>query len=104
MRTEKEIHAIAKKYIAKKSEESGIDLIFNKYEMEEFDFGIVFYYTSKLWNETGDFKYAIAGNGPFIIEYKTGDIYQFGTALDLKENIKEYKRRFLLPVPKEYFK
>jgi len=64
----------------------------------------VFYYTSKLWKGTKEYKYSIIGNGPFFIEYKTGDIYQFGTALDLKENIKEYKKGFLLAITKGYFK
>lgn len=103
MKTEQELFGLAEKYIAKKSERAGIEFIFSRYEMEDFDFGIVFYFTSKLWHETGDFKYAIAGNGPFLIEYKTGDIYQLSSGLDLKDGIIEYKAGILSAVPEEYF-
>ncbi len=34
----------------------------------ELDFGWLFFYTSKLFRETGDFQYALAGNGPSIVD------------------------------------
>ena len=37
-------------------------------------------YTSKLWFETGDMKYAIVGNAPIIVNKKSGEMIETGTA------------------------
>jgi hypothetical protein len=54
--------------------------------------GWVFFYTSKLWNETHDFQYAIAGNAPILIERATGKLHDLGTALSVENYIAAYER------------
>ncbi len=54
------------------------------------------YKDSTDYRETGDFKYMLAGNGPFLIEKEGGRIYQFGTAYRPEKFIEEYERNSAL--------
>ena len=54
--------------------------------------GWVFFYTSRLWNETGDFKYALAGNAPLLLERETGRLLVLGTALPVENYIAAYEQ------------
>lgn len=40
----------------------------------EKSWGWVFFYTSRKWHETGEFKYAVAGNAPILVEREGGRI------------------------------
>ncbi len=51
----------------------------------------VFFYTSKLWYETNDMNYAIAGNAPIIVNKITGQLRVTGTAYGIEKYIKEYE-------------
>jgi hypothetical protein len=54
--------------------------------------GWVFFYTSRLWRETGDLKYAIAGNAPFLVERETGRILPLGTAYSPEKYLEAYEQ------------
>ena len=58
----------------------------------EKPWGWVFFYTSKQFHETGDFRFALAGNAPYIVERETGRLIETGTALSLDEYIANYER------------
>jgi hypothetical protein len=58
----------------------------------ERPWGWVFFYTSKLWRETQEFRYAIAGNAPLLIERSTGKVHELGTALSVENYIAAYER------------
>ena len=58
----------------------------------EKPWGWVFFYTSKQFHETGDSRFALAGNAPHIVERETGRLIQTGTALPLDEYIANYER------------
>jgi hypothetical protein len=51
----------------------------------------IFIYTSKLWYETGDNKYAIAGNAPIIVDKETGKHTSYSTAYNMEAIIKKYE-------------
>ena len=55
----------------------------------EESFGWVFFYQSKKYLETGDFRHALAGNAPLIIT-RTGELHVTGTA----EPLERYLERF----------
>ena len=57
----------------------------------ERDFGWIFFYDSKNHVETGDLRYAIAGNSPILVERKTGFIYETGTAKPVDHYIHLYE-------------
>jgi len=67
-------------------------IILDEHTVEK-DYGWVFYWTSRPWHETGDFQYAIAGNGPILISRADGALYQCGSAAPLEERIQEQEQR-----------
>jgi len=58
----------------------------------ELDFGWVFFYTSKLFHETGDFRYALAGNAPLLVDRRDGALRPTGTAQPIEHYIERYRR------------
>ncbi len=59
----------------------------------ERKFGWVFFYDSKRHRETGDFKFAVAGNAPYIVNRFDGSVVPTGTAHDAEHYIAEYERQ-----------
>lgn len=55
------------------------------------DFGWVFFYNSKKYLETGNFRDMLAGNAPLIIDKKTGQLTETGTAYNIDYYITKYK-------------
>jgi hypothetical protein len=51
----------------------------------------IFCYTSKLWYETRDDKYLIAGNAPIIVDKQTGKMTSFSTAYGIDSIIEMYE-------------
>lgn len=54
--------------------------------------GWVFFFNSKTFIEMGDPKYALAGNGPLLVNKNTGDIVQLGTAYPVNDYIDHYEK------------
>ena len=57
----------------------------------EEDFGWVIFYDSRSHNETGMFRFAIAGNAPLIVERDTGRILETGTAYPIERYLISYR-------------
>jgi hypothetical protein len=66
-------------------------MIFDEHTIEK-PYGWIFFYTSRLWFETGDIRYAVAGNAPFLVDRETGAIHVFGTARRTEAYIAQYER------------
>jgi Immunity protein 35 len=58
----------------------------------EKPWGWVFFHTSRKWLETKDFRYALAGNAPTLVERSTGKLLSTGTALSIESYIENYER------------
>lgn len=58
----------------------------------EKSWGWVFFYTSRRYHETGDFRYALAGNAPYLVERATGRLHATGTAYPTADYIANYER------------
>jgi hypothetical protein len=58
----------------------------------ERPWGWAFFYTSRLWRETGDLRHAIAGNAPLLIERQTGKLHVTGTAHPIEHYIAAFER------------
>ncbi|HRH41948.1 MAG TPA: YrhB domain-containing protein [Pyrinomonadaceae bacterium] len=59
----------------------------------EKDFGWVFFYHSRKYIETEDFKYYILGNAPIIVNKFDGSLNYTGTAYETDYYIKEYEKK-----------
>ena len=91
MLTDKEMEAIAKKYIDTEAEETNLDLVlFLKHTIKK-PYGNVYRYNSKKFIEEKDYDYALIGNGPFLVENSMGKIVQFGTGKTLEYFLTEYE-------------
>jgi len=55
------------------------------------EFGSVFFYTSKLHMETGDFSHALAGNAPLIVDKDAGTVHETGTAHPIEHYMNQYR-------------
>jgi hypothetical protein len=58
----------------------------------ERDWGWVFFYSSARYLRTNDFRYALAGNAPFIVNRHTGEVRTTGTAAPIESYIEDYER------------
>src|ERR1700733_1541778 len=54
-------------------------VVLDEHTMER-TWGWVFFYNSKSYLETRDFRYALAGNAPYIVNRQTGELRVTGTA------------------------
>ncbi|WP_020405488.1 YrhB domain-containing protein [Hahella ganghwensis] len=60
-------------------------------ETIERSWGWVFFYQSKAYIETGDFREMLGGNAPIIVNRDSGELIHTGTAYDIEHYIKEYE-------------
>ena len=66
-------------------------IIFDEHTLET-DIGWVFFWNSRQYIEQGDYRYALAGNGPFLVDRCDGSIHQFPTAYPTEENLERYRQ------------
>ncbi len=86
---------IASEKIQVLKKDLGLDLKIIDEEIIEKDFYFVFFYNSKLYIESGDFSYAMAGNSPFIIDKIQGNVYETGSANNIEFYMKEFEKKNL---------
>ncbi|WP_456437416.1 YrhB domain-containing protein [Psychroserpens sp.] len=82
---------IAKEYLKEMDDKDGLETIILYEQTIEKPYGCIFCYDSKLFQETGEFQYAIAGNAPFMVEKETGRVIVFGTARSTEYYIEGYE-------------
>ncbi|MCQ2032274.1 YrhB domain-containing protein [Stutzerimonas zhaodongensis] len=70
----------------------GDEIIIVEANTIEKPWGWVIFHTSKLWLETNDFKYALAGNAPTLVERETGKLIPTGTAFSIEKYIENYEK------------
>jgi hypothetical protein len=71
------------------------DLIIVDEHTIERSWGWVFFYNSRVYLETRDVRYAIAGNAPLIVNRLTGEVKVTGTARPTADYILDYERSLL---------
>ena|SRR5687767_6959966 len=59
----------------------------------EKPYGWIFFYNSKTYLETEEIRYALAGNGPVIVNKHDGSIEFFGTNKPPLEIVADYERK-----------
>ena len=71
---------LARLELSKIEQGSDLELVLLPDETQEHPFGWVFFYQSRAYAESGDFKDQLVGNAPFIIDRNTRKITHLGTA------------------------
>lgn len=65
-------------------------IILDEFTIEK-PYGWVFYYTSKLYYETKNSQYAIAGNSPIIVDKQTGEQSSYMSAYSDEEMLQKHE-------------
>ena len=68
----------------------GDEVVLQEEHTEEHPFGWVFFFNSRRYVETRNLSYALAGNGPLIVDRRDGSIHQMVTAYPLEYQIRAY--------------
>ncbi len=90
MLTENELMTIAENNVKEIEKETNITLLIVHHHTINKPYGDIYFYTSRKFFETQDDKYAVAGNAQFLVENKTGNIIEFGTAMGIDYYLEEY--------------
>lgn len=101
MLSEEEMLSIAEQYISFEGEEIEIVLL-ESYTIRK-PYGNIYYYNSKEYIETGEDRYSLIGNAPFLVEKETGRVVSFGTAQSLDYYIEAYENGTLVPSLDRYW-
>lgn len=83
---------IAARHVNAAYDVEGDELVILDGEIVEKDYGWFFFYTSRRYLETGEFRYMLAGNAPVVVEKEDGSLNELGTALPFEEYVEEYER------------
>lgn len=74
-----------------KKQNPDIDCVILDDETIEKAWGWVFFYQSKAFIDSGDFRDMLGGNAPLIVNRSSGKIIETGTAYEIEHYIKEYE-------------
>ncbi|HEY3333215.1 MAG TPA: YrhB domain-containing protein [Capsulimonadaceae bacterium] len=91
MLTKDEARVIAQRFVSKATDEGIIEYIIVDSETIEKAYAWVFSYDSKLFLETEDFRYAIAGNGPLVVDKFSGHLFVLGSAGGRDNQLAEFE-------------
>lgn len=69
----------------------GDRLVVLEEETIEKEYGWIFFYTSRRFNETGDPNYLVAGNAPIVVNRRTGKLTWLGTAEPFEKYLRQYE-------------
>lgn len=83
---------IALNFIRRRNPKLADELIVSKEPLEK-TYGWIIFYSTRTYVETGNYKYALAGNGPLVVDKVTGEIVQLETAIPVADAIREFEER-----------
>ena len=92
VRNMQEARGLAERHLAKLPMSPPTELAILDEHTMETDFGWVFFWNSKKYQETGEFQYALAGNAPLIVDRRDGSIHETSTAEPIEEIIENYRK------------
>lgn len=81
---------LATDYVKRDSRFTDEVIILDQFTIEK-PYGWVFFYDSKRYVETKDIGFALAGNGPLIVEKLDGSLHVLGTALPVEDSLREFE-------------
>ena len=89
MQTDKEMLEIAEKYLIRMTDDDDIEAVI--LDIEKKEYGNIYFFNNKKYIETGEFRYAIGNNAPFLVEKEKRRVVQFGTSGKLELQIEAYE-------------
>ena len=95
-KNKQEAQSLAEQHLSKMRISPPTELAILGEHTMETDFGWVFFWNSKKYVETDEFRYALAGNAPLIVDRRDGSIHETSTAEPIEEIIERYRRTHAL--------
>ncbi|WP_227429523.1 YrhB domain-containing protein [Psychrobacter sp. I-STPA6b] len=92
MLSKNEAWDIARNHLLEIEKEIKIDLEFSSDSPMKVNYGYIFSYNSAEFFKTNDFREALAGNAPFLVDIFDNKIVTFGTADTIDNYLKEYEK------------
>ncbi|GEN78167.1 hypothetical protein CHA01nite_39070 [Chryseobacterium hagamense] len=106
MLTDREMLAIAERYLESKAQHFGgsdIEVVILTDLTIKKPYGNIYDYQSKEYVLTGNFNKSLAGHSPFLVEKNSGRVVGFGTAGSLESYIEDYENGALVPALTRYW-
>jgi hypothetical protein len=97
MLTDEQMLKIAERYLKRLEKDSGIEMLIYPDEIIKMPYGNVFYFNSKESLMTRNRNKELVGNGPFLVENKTGRVVSFGTFGTIERQLKTYENGTMTP-------
>jgi hypothetical protein len=82
---------LALEWVQKQRVGEGDECVLVERSTMERPFGWVFFYGSKRYIETGESRYALAGNAPVVVTRVDGRIHHTGTAFPIEHYLEKFK-------------
>ena len=73
-------------------DDNAIELVILDDQTIEGEFGWVFFYQSRVYLESGDVSYALAGNAPILVSRQDGSLHVTGTSQPIEAYIENFER------------
>jgi hypothetical protein len=83
---------LAENYLTQLQLNPPMELVILDQHTIESDFGWVVFWNSRQYAETGDFMYALAGNGPLIVDRGDGSIHEIPSAQPIEAALARYRQ------------
>lgn len=83
---------IAARYVSAFEPGAGMELMLIDGATLERDLGWVFFYNSRSFLETGNFRDALVGNAPIIVDRRDAKLYVTGTANPIEDYIRDFEQ------------
>jgi hypothetical protein len=87
-----EARGLAESHLAKLPMSPPTELVILDERTIETNFGWVFFWNSKKYQETREFRYALAGNAPLIVDRRDGSVHETSTAQPIEDIIENYRK------------
>lgn len=92
MTREQAISAVME-YLKRDGRYKTMDLVTLDEQSIETEQGWLIFWDSRLYLETGDVRFALAGNGPFIVDHAQGTVTEISSSVSLDEIMKIHKSK-----------
>lgn len=88
--TKEEAERIAHEYVRTRKVEPDVELVLLTEKTIERSFGWVFFYDSKRYVQTGEFRDAVLGNAPIVVTKHDGRVHETGTAHPVEHYLQKF--------------
>lgn len=84
---------MAERYLGQMKMNPPMELVVLDQHTIQDDFGWIFFWNSRRYAETDDYIYALAGNGPLIVNRSDGSVHEIPSAEPIESALARYRQK-----------